>query len=180
MSRIGKVPVDIPDDVKVNLEGNTLTVTGKLGSLSRKIPEGVVLNIDNGKIHVTRANQTKRSRAYHGLVRTLVSNMVEGVSRGFEKVLEIHGVGYRAEMRGKDLHLTLGYSHPVQYPIAEGIKITVEERNTVIKVFGYDKEKVGLVAAEIRAFRKPDVYKNKGIRYRGERLIKKAGKAVGK
>lgn len=180
MSRIGKVPVHIPDDVKVNLEGNTLTVSGKLGSLSRKIPEDIELSIDNGKIHVTRANQTKRARAYHGLVRTLVSNMVEGVSRGFEKVLEIHGVGYRAEMRGKDLHLTLGYSHPVQYSIADGIEITVEERNTVIKVFGHDKEKVGLVAAEIRAFRKPDVYKNKGIRYRGERLIKKAGKAVGK
>ncbi len=180
MSRIGKVPVHIPDDVKVNLEGNTLTVTGKRGSLSRKIPEDIKLNIDNGKIHVTRANQTKRARAYHGLVRTLVSNMVEGVSRGFEKVLEIHGVGYRAEMRGKDLHLTLGYSHPVQYPIADGIEITIEERNTVIKVSGHDKEKVGLVAAEIRAFRKPDVYKNKGIRYRGERLIKKAGKAVGK
>jgi large subunit ribosomal protein L6 len=180
MSRIGKLPVVIPDDVKIDLAGNMLNVTGKLGSLSRKIPEEIELTIEDGKIHVTRTNETKRARAYHGLMRTLVGNMVEGVSKGFEKVLEIHGVGYKAEMREKELHLTLGYSHPVKFPIAEGIKIAVEERNTVIRVFGHDKEKVGLVAAKIREFRKPDVYKNKGIRYRGERLIKKAGKAVGK
>lgn len=180
MSRIGRLPVDIPDDVKIDLAGSLLTVTGKLGSLSRKIPAGIILNIDDRKIHVTRTNETKRARSYHGLVRTLISNMVEGVSKGFEKVLEIQGVGYKAEIKGKELHLTLGYSHPVIYPIGEGIKITIEERNTVIRVFGHDKEKVGLAAAEIRQFRKPEVYKNKGIRYRGERLIKKAGKAVGK
>ncbi|NIS74854.1 MAG: 50S ribosomal protein L6 [Deltaproteobacteria bacterium] len=180
MSRIGKMPIDVPEGVKIELSGNLLNVSGKLGSLSRKIPREIELKVENGRIHVTRTSETKKARSFHGLFRTLVSNMVEGVSRGFEKVLEIQGVGYKAELKGKELHLTLGYSHPVIFPLEEGINVTVEERNTVIKVSGYDKEKVGLVAAKIRAFRKPDVYKHKGIRYRGERLIKKAGKAVGK
>lgn len=180
MSRIGKVPVEVPEGVKVGISKNVLTVTGKLGSLSRKIPEEITITVEDGKIHVTRNSESKRARSFHGLLRTLVSNMVKGVSEGFEKVLEIQGVGYRAEVKGEALHLTLGYSHPIVFPLVPGVNISVEERNTVIRVSGHDKESVGLVAAKIRQFRKPDVYKNKGIRYRGERLIKKAGKAVGK
>lgn len=180
MSRVGKVPVTIPEDVKIDLKGRRLTVTGKLGTLTRDIPEDIELDIEDGNIYVKKTRESKKARSLHGLMRTLIHNMVEGVSKGFEKVLEIHGVGYRAEVKGKDLHMSLGYSHPIIFPIMEGIQITVEERNTVIKVFGNDKEKVGLVSANIRKCRKPDVYKNKGIRYRGERLIKKAGKVVGK
>ncbi len=180
MSRIGRVPIVIPDDVSVDYKGKKITVKGKLGSLSREIHDLITLKIEDGVIEVKKDPDTKLAKTFHGLTRTLVNNMVVGVSKGFEKVLEIHGVGYKAELKGKELHLQLGYSHPVVFPIPEGIKIKVEERNTVIRVGGYDKEKVGLVSAKVRNFRKPDVYKNKGIRYRGERLIKKAGKAVGK
>ncbi len=180
MSRIGKMPIAIPEHVKVTIEGTRVTVTGTLGTLTREISDIIDLKVGERAIEVMKKADTKRARTFHGLTRSLIFNMVEGVSRGFEKVLEIHGVGYRAEIKGKDLHLVLGYSHPIIFPIPEGISISLEERNTVIKVSGYDKEKVGLVAAKIKAFRKPDVYKNKGIRYRGERLIKKAGKAVGK
>ncbi|RMG59091.1 MAG: 50S ribosomal protein L6, partial [Deltaproteobacteria bacterium] len=170
-----------PDGVSVDVSGKTVTVKGKLGTLTREIPDEVTVAVEDGKVVVKKKVETsKRCKAFQGLVRSLINNMVIGVSQGFEKVLEIHGVGYRAEVKGKELHLTLGYSHPVIFPIPDDIKIAVEERNTVIKVSGIDKEKVGLVAAKIRSFRKPDVYKNKGIRYRGERLIKKAGKAVGK
>ncbi len=180
MSRIGRIPVTIPDGVNVELKGNSITVKGKLGTLSREIPDEVVVNVENGKIIVQKKVDNKRCKAFQGLVRSLINNMVIGVSQGFEKVLEIHGIGYRAELKGDELHLSLGYSHPVIFKVPDDVKISVEERNTVIKVFGIDKEKVGLVAAKIKSFRKPDVYKNKGIRYRGERLIKKAGKTVGK
>jgi len=180
MSRIGKIPIEIPKGVKVNVAGLRVTVTGKLGTLSREISDIIDLKVGERAIEVVKKAETKRAKTFHGLTRSLLFNMVEGVSKGFEKILEIHGVGYKAEVKGKDLHLVLGYSHPIIFPIPEGISIAVEERNTVMKISGYDKEMVGLVAAKIKAFRKPDVYKNKGIRYRGERLIKKAGKAVGK
>jgi len=178
MSRIGKAPISVPKGVEVKLDGFTLHVRGPKGALYHTIPEGIVLQIEDGIIHVQRNGNAKRVRSLHGLTRTLIANMVNGVIQGFEKRLEIVGVGYRANLQGRTLRLSLGYSHPVIYPIPEGIELVLDGQ-TKIAVSGIDKQKVGQAAAEIRAFRKPDPYKGKGIMYTGEHIRRKAGKSKG-
>jgi large subunit ribosomal protein L6 len=176
MSRIGKVPIPIPQGVEIKQAGSAVEVKGPKGVLSHSIPPGISLQVADGMIHVKRKGDAKRTRSLHGLTRTLVANMVTGVTQGFEKGLEIVGIGYRAGVGGKNLQLNLGYSHPVIYPIPEGIQVEVEKQNK-ITVKGIDKQKVGQVAAEIRSFRKPEPYKGKGIRYADEQVRRKAGKA---
>jgi large subunit ribosomal protein L6 len=178
MSRIGKAPVPVPKGVEVKFDGSTLDVRGPKGALYHTIPEDILLQIEDGIIHVKRNGDAKRVRSLHGLTRTLIANMVNGVIQGFEKRLEIVGVGYRANLQGRTLRLSLGYSHPVLYPIPEGIELVLEGQ-TKITVSGIDKQKVGQVAAEIRAYRKPDPYKGKGIMYTGEQIRRKAGKSKG-
>ncbi len=179
MSRIGKKPVPIPSGVQIELKGNHLSVKGPKGELSRSLPEEMTLTQDGDSITVTRPSDQKRHRALHGLTRSLVNNMVEGVTSGFDKKLEIQGVGYRAETMPKGVRLLVGYSHPVEYEAPKGITISVEGNN-VVKVEGIDKELVGQVAAEIRKVRPPEPYKGKGIRYAGEHVRRKAGKAGAK
>ena len=181
MSRIGKMPITIPSGVKVNIDGNTVTVSGPKGELSRSLPEEININMEGDTIEVTRPSDSTRHRSFHGLTRSLVANMVEGVSKGFEKTLEIVGVGYRAEKIGDNLTLRIGYSHTVEVIPLPGTELNVEGNNR-IKVSGANKEMVGEMAANIRAIRRPDSYKGKGIRYAGEVVhLKpgKAGKAVG-
>ena len=175
MSRIGKRPVPIPKGVTVELSGSRLSVKGPKGSLSRTLPAEMVLAYADDHITVTRPSEATRHRALHGLTRSLVNNMVEGVSRGFSKHLEIQGVGYRAEAKPYGVDLVVGFSHPVKYRAPEGIKITAETP-TALTIEGADKELVGQVAAEIRKVRPPEPYKGKGIRYRGEHVRRKAGK----
>jgi large subunit ribosomal protein L6 len=175
MSRIGKLAINIPDGVRIELKGDHLRVQGPKGALEHRLPKGIQLDVDDGQIRVQRQSDRRQHRALHGLTRTLVANMVTGVTEGFKKDLEIVGVGYRVEVKGKVLNLALGYSHPINYPIPEGISISVD-RNVIITVAGIDKQKVGQVAAEIRSFRKPEPYKGKGIRYVGEKVRKKVGK----
>ena len=177
MSRIGKKPVVIPAGVKVEVGDGKLTVTGKKGKISRPIPGKVSVEVKEGTATVAVTGEGAGN--LFGMYRTLLSNMVQGVTEGFTKTLEIVGVGYKAEKKPRALQLTLGYSHPVPFPLPEGIDAELESP-TVIRVTGTDKELVGETAARIRRLRSPDVYKNKGIRYRGERLIKKVGKAAGK
>ena len=179
MSRIGKVPVAIPVGVTVEVKDGILSVTGKKGTLSRPIPGNVMVEVRDGHAVVALRPGGESARNLYGLYRTLVANMVKGVVEGFTKTLEIVGVGYKAEVKMNAIQMALGYSHPVVFPLPKGISAEVEA-NTVIKVSGADKELVGLTAAKIRSLRQPDVYKQKGIRYRGERLLKKAGKAAGK
>ncbi|MGE5396455.1 MAG: 50S ribosomal protein L6 [Chitinophagales bacterium] len=175
MSRIGKKPIEVPQGVQVTLDGNLVSVKGNKGFLERTIPQGITVEQDSEKILVTRASDIKQHRALHGLTRTLVANMVEGVSKGFEKKLELVGTGYRAAMQGKKLVLTVGYSHPVEIDPPEGIEFETPAV-TKITVRGIDKEKVGNIAASIRAVREPEPYKGKGIRYEGEKVRRKAGK----
>jgi large subunit ribosomal protein L6 len=177
MSRIGKKPVAIPAGVKVEAANGVLTVTGKKGQLARPIPGKVAVEVKDGTATVVLLD--KDAGNLYGMYRTILANMVEGVTDGFLRTLEIVGVGYKAESRGGALHLALGYSHPVVFPLPPGVTAQIES-NTVIKLSGFDKELLGETAARVRMLRKPDVYKNKGIRYRGERLIKKVGKAAGK
>ena len=179
MSRIGKVPVAIPAGVTVEIKDGILTVTGKKGALSRPIPDQVTVEVRDGHAVVALQPGGESARNLYGLYRTLVANMVKGVAEGFTRTLEIVGVGYKAEVKKDTIQMALGYSHPVIFPLPKGISAQVEA-NTVIKVSGADKELVGLIAAKIRSLRRPDVYKQKGIRYRGERLLKKVGKAAGK
>ncbi len=176
MSRIGKMPVTIPSGVDIRLEGVRLTVKGSKGELRRSIAEGVSIEIEDGIATVTRINDTSESRALHGLTRALLANMVQGVTDGFQKELEINGVGYRAALKGSDLELQVGFSHPVVVDAPDGISFDVPEPTKVI-VSGIDKEKVGQVAADIRKVRPPEPYKGKGIRYSGEYVRRKAGKA---
>jgi large subunit ribosomal protein L6 len=178
MSRIGKAPILLPQGVELKRAGSTVQVKGPKGTLSHTIPAGISLQIADGIIYVKRKGEAKQVRSLHGLSRTLIANMVTGVTEGFEKGLEIVGIGYRANLQGRNLHLSLGYSHPVIYPIPEGIELVVEKQNKIM-VQGIDKQKVGQVAAEIRSFRKPEPYKGKGIRYIGEQVRRKAGKAKG-
>ncbi|MCL2564223.1 MAG: 50S ribosomal protein L6 [Defluviitaleaceae bacterium] len=176
MSRIGKMPVAIPADVTVDIgEGNFVTVKGPKGTLSRKLVDDMNIAIEEGQVVVKRPSDLKRHKSLHGLTRTLISNMVEGVTNGYTKTLEIQGVGYRAAKDGKTLNLTLGYSHPVVMTDPEGVSSAVEGNK--ITVTGIDKEKVGQFAAEIRQKREPEPYKGKGIRYVGEYVRRKAGKA---
>lgn len=176
MSRIGKLPVAIPAGVDVKLEeGNAITVKGPKGTLSRKLVEDLTIVVENNEIVVTRPSDLKRYKALHGLTRTLIFNMVEGVTNGYSKELEINGVGYRAAKAGNKLNLTLGYSHPVEMVDPEGVTSVVEGNNKII-VSGIDKEKVGQFAAEIRAKRPPEPYKGKGIKYSTETIRRKVGK----
>jgi len=175
MSRIGRQPVTIPSGVQVRVDGRQVTVKGSKGELSERMPAGVTLDQSDGTIELQRRDDSKAQRAYHGLARALVNNMVVGVTDGFKKTLEIHGVGYRADLKGREIHFALGYSHPVVFALPDGIDAAIE-KNTTITLSGAHKQRVGQVAADIRKLRKPDVYKLKGIRYRGEQLKKKAGK----
>lgn len=176
MSRIGKRPIPIPEGVKVITEDDVITVEGQKGILQRKIHPGIKVSVEDGKIFVSRSSDQRQLKALHGLTRTLLANMVQGVTEGFKKTLEIVGVGYRAEVKGNILNLTLGYSHPVSFEVPHGVSVHVE-RQTLITVEGIDKYQVGQVAAKIRDFRKPDSYKGKGIRYTDEKLRRKVGKA---
>ncbi|MCP9834812.1 MULTISPECIES: 50S ribosomal protein L6 [unclassified Cyanobium] len=175
MSRIGKAPIPIPDKVTVSLNGLAVTVKGPKGELSRVLPEGVSVSQDAGTVVVSPTSTHRRSRERHGLSRTLVANMVEGVSQGFTRKLEIVGVGYRAQVQGRKLVVSAGYSHPVEMVPPEGVTFSVEN-NTSVFVSGPDKELVGNEAAKIRGIRPPEPYKGKGIKYEGERILRKAGK----
>jgi large subunit ribosomal protein L6 len=175
MSRIGKKPIALPKGVKVEIRDGLVSVQGQKGALQRPMLEGVVLDIAESEVTLRRTGDDKRSRSYHGLMRTLVANMVEGVSNGFEKKLEIVGIGYRSELKGNNIALFLGYSHPIDFPLPEGITAEIEKQ-TLLTIRGIDKELVGQVAAKIRDLRKPDPYKGKGVKYAGEVLRKKAGK----
>ena len=175
MSRIGKKPVPVPAGVTAGIEGKTLTVKGAKGALTLPLADEVSYAIEDGGISVTPANTTKRARSFWGMQRTLVANLITGVTEGFTKQLLITGVGYRANVQGKNLKLQLGYSHDVDYAIPEGITILTPDQTT-INISGIDKQKVGQVAAEIRRWRKPEPYKGKGIKYAGEFIFRKEGK----
>ena len=177
MSRIGKAPIDVPDGVDIQIAGSTITVKGPKGELSRDLPEQVTVRHDEGTLLVERIDDERESRAMHGLMRSLVANMVTGVTDGFRKELDIVGVGYRAAAKGNDgIELALGFSHPVVVSAPQGITFVVPVP-TRIEVHGIDKQLVGQVAADIRAWRKPEPYKGKGVRYVGEHVRRKAGKA---
>jgi large subunit ribosomal protein L6 len=176
MSRVGNKPVELPDGVDVKVDGRAVTVKGSKGELNRMFHERIGFDIDNGVITVTRPDDTRESRALHGLSRSLLNNMVLGVSDGFRKELEVQGVGYRATLKGRDLELAVGFSHTVTVEAPEGITFEVPEPTKII-VSGIDKEQVGQVAADIRKVRPPEPYKGKGIRYVGEYVRRKAGKA---
>jgi large subunit ribosomal protein L6 len=178
VSRVGKLPVVVPGSVKVVLEQEEIRVEGPKGKLTSKLPAQLSVEIEAERLHVRRQDDTAKSRALHGLTRKLVANMVEGVSEGFKRVLEINGIGYRAELKGQELHLTLGYSHPVVFPLPKGVSASVD-RQTVITLECHDKQLLGQTAAVIREFRPPEPYKGKGIRYQGEVVRRKAGKAIG-
>ena len=179
MSRIGKKPVPVPNGVTVTVNGPAITVKGPRGELSRKLHPDMQVKVENGTVTVDRPSDEDRHRALHGLTRSLIANMVEGVTQGYKKQLEITGVGYKAEVKPFGLQLALGYSHPVEYRAPAGIKLSAPQPIVVV-IEGADKEKVGQVAAEIRALRKPEPYKGKGVRYQGEQIRRKAGKAGGK
>ena len=175
MSRIGKKAVPIPSGVTANVEGQTVKVKGPKGALQVVLPDDVVVKMEKGEVKVDPRHETKRARSMWGTSRTLVSNLVTGVTKGFERKLEITGVGYRASLQGKNLQIALGYSHDIVYPIPEGIAIATP-RPVEIVVTGIDKQKVGQVAAEIRSFRPPEPYKGKGVKYAGEYIFRKEGK----
>ncbi len=177
MSRIGKMPVPLPSGVEAKLEENTLTVKGPLGTLTQDISPEISVDIEDGIINVRRSSDIKEHRALHGLFRSLVANMVTGVSKGFVKNLEIHGVGYRAALKGEDLEMNLGFSHSVTVKCPEGIRFELVTP-TRIRVHGIDKQAVGQISANIRSWRPPNPYKGKGIRYQGEYIRRKAGKSV--
>jgi large subunit ribosomal protein L6 len=176
MSRIGKRPIPIPAKVSITIDGQHVQVKGPKGELSRTLPTGVTVVQEGDTILVQRVNESRLARERHGLCRTLVANMVEGVANGYQKRLEIQGIGYRAQVQGKNLNMSLGYSHPVVFEPPEGIEFAVENNTNVI-VSGIDKELVGNMAARIRASRPPEPYKGKGVRYAGEYIRRKAGKA---
>lgn len=178
MSRIGNKAVEIPDKVKVHIDDTgAVAVEGPKGKLNWKLPRDITAKIDNNKVTLARSAETRSVKALHGLSRALVNNMVEGVSKGFSRDLEIEGVGFKAAVQGQNLNLSLGFSHPILFPIPKDIKITVTE-NTKISVTGVDKKTVGQVAADIRRFYPPEPYKGKGVRYVGEQIRRKEGKTV--
>lgn len=176
MSRIGKAPIEVPDKVEVTLNGNTVTVKGPLGTLSRTFRPEIEISQEGKTVLVTRKNEDRLSRSLHGLSRTLLNNMILGVSRGFTRNLEIIGVGYKAQTQGKKLIMALGYSHPVEMEFPEGVEVTVDA-NTKLQVKGIDKQAVGDFSALIRSKRPPEPYKGKGVKYAEERIRRKAGKA---
>ena len=175
MSRIGKQPITLPEGVEVNIDGNVITVKGKNGELSREISPIIDVKVEDNQMTFERPDESKSSRTIHGTTRAIVNNMVEGVTVGFEKVLELNGVGYRAQKQGNKLVVNVGLSHPVEFETVEGLTVDVPS-NTVISIKGANKEKVGALAANIRAVRPPEPYKGKGIRYRGENVRRKEGK----
>ena len=175
MSRIGKVPVPVPAGVTTNIEGKVLSVKGPKGTLTLTMRDEISYTLGDGSIAVKPANDSKQARAFWGMQRTLVENLVTGVTQGYTKVLEITGVGYRANAQGRNLKLQLGFSHDVDFPVPEGIEVKTPD-NTTVEITGIDKQKVGQVAADFRRWRKPEPYKGKGIRYRGEYIFRKEGK----
>ena len=176
MSRVGRKVIEVPKGVKVQVGSNMLTVEGPKGKLSSPVPPGITFKLEGGELQAARSNDERTQRALHGLARALAQNAVKGVTEGFSKELDIVGVGYRANVEGNKLVMSLGFSHPVEYKIPEGIKVTVDKQTHLV-VSGIDRQRVGQISAEIRGLRKPDPYKQKGIRYTGEVLKKKAGKA---
>jgi large subunit ribosomal protein L6 len=179
MSRIGKRPIPVPKNVTVTIEGQRVKVKGPKGELERELHREMALSMENGEIVVTRPSDETAHKSLHGLTRTLIANMVEGVTKGFQKQLEIVGVGYKAEVRPYGLQMALGYSHPIEVRAPKGIKLTASTP-TAVTIEGADKEVVGQIAAEIRSLRPPEPYKGKGIKYAGEQIRRKAGKAGGK
>jgi large subunit ribosomal protein L6 len=177
MSRIGKKPVDIPAKVQVSINGTTVSVKGPKGQLSADMHPDMTITLEQGKVHVARPGDGRRHRELHGLTRALINNMVNGVSKGYRKTLVIEGVGYRAEMQGKNLVLYVGYSHPIEVKPPENITFSVEERGAIVYIDGIDRQTVGQVTADIRKLRPPEPYKGKGIRYSDETIRRKAGKA---
>ncbi|MEO0018342.1 MAG: ribosomal protein [Verrucomicrobiota bacterium] len=179
MSRVGLKPISLPEQVAVKLDGRTVVVEGPKGKLDFSLPDGISLTNESGLVTVSRATELRQHKALHGTARSLVQNMILGVTQGFVKSLEIQGVGLRAAVKGSDLDLSLGRSHPLLHPIPSGLTVTVTD-NTKIKVEGIDKQVVGQFAAEVRAFYPPEPYKGKGVRYVGEKVRRKEGKSVGK
>jgi len=177
MSRIGKIPVAVPPKVTVAIKGQQVTVEGPKGKLDFELPHRTSAKLDGANVVVSRAGEDAQAKALHGLSRALINNMIKGVSEGFVKKLEIQGVGFKAAVQGDKVNLSLGYSHPVNYPIPPQIKVTVEE-NTKLTIEGPDKQLVGQVAAEIRSYYPPEPYKGKGVRYVGEKVVRKEGKTV--
>jgi large subunit ribosomal protein L6 len=177
MSRIGKQPVEVPAKVKVSINGNVISAEGPKGKLDLNLPRLTAAKVEGTKVLLTRASESAEARAMHGLARALVNNMVRGVSDGFQKKLEIQGVGFKAAVQGNIVNMSLGFSHPILYPIPAGIKVVVEE-NTKISIDGASKETVGRVAAELRSYYPPEPYKGKGVRYAGEHVVRKEGKTV--
>jgi large subunit ribosomal protein L6 len=179
MSRIGKKPIPLPTSVKYTVQGNTVLVEGPKGKLTAMLPTGIKLEKQDGNLIAVR--EKEELAALHGLTRALVSNAVEGVTKGWTKELDIVGIGYRAELKGKGIVVfTLGFSHPIEFPLPTGIDVAIDPKQTHLTVSGIDRQKVGQVAADMRSLRKPDPYKNKGVRYMGERLKKKVGKTGAK
>lgn len=177
MSRIGKKPIEIPQNVSVEISGNVVSVKGPKGELSWSYPDPIHVAVNDGFVSVQRGGDTKSERALHGLTRSIIANMVVGVSQGYTKVLDIVGVGYRAQVTGDRILLSLGYSHPVEFQLPPGISASVDQKQVQITLTGADKQKLGQVAASLKALRYPDAYKGKGIRYSGQRLKLKVGKA---
>ena len=175
MSRVGKKEITIPEKTKIDYKDRVLVVKGEMGTLTRSIHPAVDLEIQDNIIRIKIEQEDRKTRSLQGLTRSLVANMVDGVSKGFERTLEINGIGYRAEMKGKSIVLNLGYSHPIDFPLPDGISATVD-KNNVIKISGIDKEQVGQTAASIRKLRKPEPYKGKGVKYAEEYIQRKAGK----
>ncbi|HEX9788104.1 MAG TPA: 50S ribosomal protein L6 [Candidatus Binatia bacterium] len=178
MSRIGKLPVPIPAGVKVAVDTNAVRLEGPKGKLQASVPAGVDVKVEGNMLRVGRQTEDRKIRALHGLTRKLIANMTQGVSQGFTRVLDINGVGYRAEVKGHEIHMTLGYSHPVIFPLPAGVTAAVE-RQVVITLSSADRQMLGETAAKIRSLRPPEPYKGKGIKYREEVIKRKAGKAVG-
>jgi large subunit ribosomal protein L6 len=177
MSRIGKSPIQLPDKVSVRVSGSVVEIEGPKGKLKNSLPRHVRASVEGKVLSVSRDGDTAESKAMHGLARALLNNMVLGVANGYQKRLEIQGVGFKAAVQGAALNLALGYSHPILYPIPQGIKVTVED-STKVLIEGIDKEMVGRVAAEVRSFYPPEPYKGKGVRYAGEHVVRKEGKTV--
>jgi len=175
MSRIGKKIIEVPQGIEVNIDGSHISVKGPKGSLQKTFRSEFEIKKGDGTIHVTHSSINRDADALHGLTRTLISNMIEGVSKGFEKTLEINGVGYKVLLQGRNLLLNLGFSHQVNYPLPEGVEAVIEKQ-TVVTLKGIDKELIGLVASNLRSLREPEPYKGKGIKYKEERIIKKEGK----
>ena len=180
MSRIGRMPIPVPKGVRVEISGETFVAEGPKGKVSQKLLAGFPVSVENGVVRVERTSDAGSERAKHGLLRALLANAVAGVTNGFSKTLEIHGVGYKAEIRGREIHFTLGYSHPVVYPLPPGIQVDHDPKANRLTLSGADRQLLGQVCAEIRKLRKPDPYKAKGIKFAGEVLRRKVGKAGAK